>query len=284
MGLINHRAPRRLLAIARGHPYERESFLRLFDTLDEFDVCLAEQPAASALMCPETAKNFDVLVCYDMPGIDFGGPDPPELLAPDPIQIKQYRAMLETGIGIVYLHHAIAAWPTWDSYAEIVGGRFHYRASVLHDRPWPDSGYRHKVSHTLHRVGNHPVTRGLPDRFTMTDELYLFPVLEDRVVPLLRSDYDFLDSNFYSAAAAVAGKLNDRENWSHPDGSSLVGWANAWGASPLVYLQGGDDAEALENAFFKTLVGNAVRWVGSAEASRWARDRTAAAGEDRAEQ
>ena len=45
----------------------------------------------------------------------------------------------------------------------------------------------------------------------------------------------------------------------------------AFGSSPLVYIQGGDDAEALGNPHFQRLVHNAVRWVASDDARRWAR-------------
>mgnify|MGYP006387955291 FL=1 len=46
MSIINYSAPKRLLTIARGHPYERDAFAGLLQGLDEFDVCHVEQPAA----------------------------------------------------------------------------------------------------------------------------------------------------------------------------------------------------------------------------------------------
>ncbi len=107
----------------------------------------------------------------------------------------------------------------------------------------------------------------------MTDELYLCPVFEGDVEPLLRSDYPFDAAHFYSAARAVAGDMYSREDWDHSAGCSLVGWATSWGSSPIVYLQGGDDAAALGNAHFRRLVHNAVRWVSSEDARHWAQQR-----------
>jgi hypothetical protein len=46
MSIINCSAPGRLLAVARGHPYEREAFAGVFQGRDDFDVCHVEQPAA----------------------------------------------------------------------------------------------------------------------------------------------------------------------------------------------------------------------------------------------
>lgn len=226
---------------------------------------------AQRLLNPRTAREFDAVVCYDMPGVDFTADDAPRHVPPDPDFQRAYLGMLEAGVGMVYLHHAIAAWPAWPEYADIVGGRFHYRAATLRGREWPDSGYRHGVTHRVARLIEHPVTEGIPDSFEMTDELYLCPVFEDEVIPLLRSDYRFEDDNFYSAARAVAGSMNDRSGWSHAPGSNLVGWAKRHGNSPVVYLQGGDDGRAMANAHWRRLVHNAVRWVSSEEAKDWAR-------------
>lgn len=273
MSIINYSAPKRLLAIARGHPYEREAFAGLLHGLEEFDVCHVEQPAAQRCLGAQAARDYDAILCYDMPGIDFTAADAPRLVAPDEDFAKDYLAMLEDGVGMVFMHHAIAAWPGWPEYAEIVGGRFHYRPALLRGRQWPDSGYRHQVSHRVSKVAAHPVTEGIPEHFDITDELYLCPIFEDDVIPLLRSDYAFIDSDFYSSARAVAGEMYSRVDWNHPSGSNLVGWAKRWGNSPIVYLQGGDDATAMANEHFRRLVHNAIRWVSSDDAHVWARTR-----------
>jgi len=268
--VINYSAPRRLLTVARGHPYERDAFAGLFRDLDDFDVCHAEQPVAQRLLNERTAREFDAVLFYDMPGVDFTADEPGRPVAPTTAFRRDFCAMLEAGIGVVFMHHALAAWPAWDTFADIVGGRFHYQPATLRGAQWPDSGYRHKVTHRITTVPAHPVTEGLPHSFDMCDELYLCPIFEADVTPLLHSDYRFEQDNFYSAARAVAGDMQSRAGWSHPPGSNLVGWVKHWGASPIVYLQGGDDAEAMGSTHFRRLVHNAVRWVGSAAGRDWA--------------
>ena len=67
--------------------------------------------------------------------------------------------------------------------------------------------------------------------------------------------------------------MHSREGWSHPAGSSLVGWVKSHRNSPIVYLQGGDDAVALGDGNYRRLVHNAIGWVASEEARAWARAR-----------
>lgn len=272
MSIINYSAQHRLLTIARGHPYERDAFAALFEGLDDYDISHVEQPVAQRLLNTETAETFDAILCYDMPGVDFTAADSPRLVAPNPAFIANYLAMLESGIGMVFMHHSLAAWPAWPEYAEIIGGRFHYRPAQLRGEMWPDSGYRHKVVHTVSKAAAHAITDGLPDSFEMTDELYLCPVFRDDITPLLHSSYRYEDDNFYSSQQAVHGEMFSRKDWSHPAGNNLVAWVKRWGNSPIVYIQGGDDAEAMSNPHFRQLVHNALGWVSSEPAHAWARD------------
>lgn len=271
MGTINYTADQQLLVTARGHPYERDAFAGLFDPLEDFSWSLVEQPTASLLFTPAMRDQFAACVCYDMPGIDFGAADAPAPVAPSPEYQQGVMALLEAGMGFVFMHHHIAAWPAWEEYAEVVGGRFHYRPADLRGRHWPDSGYHHQVAHEISVVNQHPVTAGLPATFTMTDELYLCPMFDDSVIPLLTSNYQFTDDNFYSASQAVAGTMFSREGWSHPPGTNLVGWVKHYRNSPIVYLQGGDDPAAYADENYQRLLHNAIRWVASPEAHAWAR-------------
>ena len=270
MGILRTDVEVNALLVTKGHPFERDAFFAAFESWPNIACTAVEQPAAQVFFSPEAAAPWDAFVLYDMPGIEFrpGGPlfhEPPAAL------VTGLRALLEAGQGFVFLHHAIAGWPAWEEYAEIVGGRFHYRPATLRGVRWPDSGYRHGVRHRVTAVDpKHPVLAGLEDGFELEDELYLCPIFEDDVVPLLRSDHAFVDSGFYSAALALEGKMFSNEGWSHPPGSNLVGWAQRRGRSPIVTLTCGDGPAAYENPAFRRLVANAIRWVASPQAHAWA--------------
>ena len=251
---VNLQAMIEILLITKGHPFERAPFFSVFDEMDGVSYTHVEQPAAQALFDPRYAEPFDAFVLYDMPGVRFDQPAFPE--PPDHLR-RNLRALTEAGKGLVFLHHAIAGWPAWPEYGDLIGGRFLY----LPTSSAQDSGYRHGVTHTVSVVADHPVTQDLPRAFSMTDELYLAEVFDD-VEPLLRSDYEFVAENFYSAAKVVReGKMHDNDGWAHAPGSNLIGWTRREDASRIVYLQPGDDPVAYANPHFRRLIANAIGWV-----------------------
>lgn len=259
------------LLVCKGHPYEREPFYAVFEQMADVNYTLVEQPAARALFTIEQAEPYDAFVMYDMPGIRFN-PEPgkgPDFEKPSESYKQGFLDLLDHGQGMVFLHHAIAGWPAWSDYAEIMGGRFLYMPATLRGRSCPDSGYRHGVEHTVSTVGEHPVLEGVPATFSITDELYLAEVFEGDVEPLLVSDYDFNPENFYSAANVVRdGNMFSNDNWSHEQGSALIGWTKTWGNSRIVYLQCGDDPVAYANPHFQRLLGNSIRWVSESSSAK----------------
>lgn len=268
MPLILHQAPIQCLVAVRGHPFDRTAFDSVFQSLPGISATMVDQPAAALLMNPAGMADFDVLVLYDMPGLDFGAPSPPAHLPPSPALQEGLQGVFRQGKGIVALHHALAGWPAWEAYGEWLGGRFLYHPGRVRGRDCLDSGYAHAVDHEVVVLADHPVTAGLPARFALRDELYLAEVFEDSVTPLLASSAPFTREHFYSATAAVAGRMYDREGWDHPPGSNLVGWTRQVENSRLVYLQPGDGPDAYGNEHYRRLVGNAIRWTAEAAPPR----------------
>jgi type 1 glutamine amidotransferase len=275
-GIIHFDAPLNVLVSVRGHPFERDAFGDVFEEMEGVAATFVDQPAAAQLMTPEGLAPYDALCLYDMPGIDFFHDDKPGFVPPPENVKRGFVDVLDAGKGVVALHHAIAGWPAWPDYADWIGGRFLYRPDRLRGEARPDSGYRHDVTHTVSVERDidetlKPIVEGVPAEFRITDELYLAEVFEDDVYPLMRSDYEFRDNNFFSAARAVAGEMHSREGWSREPGSNLVAWAKRARQSPLVYLQFGDGPKAYKNKHYCRLVRNALNWAASPQALAWAR-------------
>jgi uncharacterized protein len=266
-----------ILLVTKGHPFEREPFFEVFDFLratSGINHTHVEQPAAQQLFHPDRLGPYDVVVCYDMPGIAFTRSADPAVSPvrfddPPADYVAGFEACLDAGVPFLFLHHTIAGWPTWERYAEIVGGRFHYQPGSLRGVEYPDSGYLLNVDHTVEVIEpTHPVCAGLPPSFMITDELYLSPVFEDDVTPLLRTTFDTADDRrFFSADLAIRGRRNANSGWSHPAGSNLVAWEKRSGNSPVVYLQFGDSPVTYADENFRRILANAITYLAGAQPS-----------------
>ncbi|MDE2561784.1 MAG: ThuA domain-containing protein [Sphingomonadales bacterium] len=262
MPVVDYRAPLQCLAAVRGHPFDRNGFAALFEGMEGISVTMVDQPVAARLMTREGMAGFDVLILYDMPGLDFGAPENTPLYVEPPAGLREgLAALCAQGTGILALHHALAGWPAWPEYGEMLGGRFFYHPGDWRGAPVPDSGYAHDVTYEVEVVADHPVTHGVSPRFTVTDEPYLAEVDEAGVTPLLRSSHGFTRDNFFSAELAVRGQMYAREGWEHPPGSNLIGWTKKVDASRLVYLQPGDSPAVFGHPDYRRLVENAIRWL-----------------------
>jgi len=273
MAIIDYKSSLKVLVSVKGHPFQRDEFCSLLSSFDDIACTEVEQPANQVFLNPENAADWDALCFYDMPGIDFSE-QPPVLIEPSEAMRVGMLRLLEKGKGMVFLHHALASWPLWPEYGEIIGGRFFYRPAQCRGEPVLDSGYLHDTEHEISVLApQHPVCRGVDSRFSLTDELYLAHAFDDSIIPLLGSNYDFRWQNFSSALHAVTGRMYCNDNWPHPDGTPLVGWVKHYKNSPIVYLQPGDGPSAYADPNYRRLLENALRWVASDEAMAWARQR-----------
>ena len=256
---------RRLLVLSGGHPYEEAPFADLLASLAGWQVTHLIHPEAEAAVAQGAAQAADAILFYDMPGYTFGD-GRVETRPPSEGYKAAIRAHFAAGKGAVAWHHALAGWAEWPEWAEMVGGRFLYQPGEAGGGARPDSGYRHDVAYTAEVLADHPVTAGLPATFDLCDELYLAPVFEGQVEPLLRARHAFVRENFYSAALAVGGEMFSNDGWDHPPGSDLIAWHRQVGGGRLVYLQPGDGPATYANANFRRLLANALDFAACAPA------------------
>jgi type 1 glutamine amidotransferase len=177
---------------------------------------------------------------------------------PSPALRDAITARFASGRGAVAMHHALAGWALWPEWHAWLGGQFHYQPGPH----GPDSGYRHDVAYEAQVVADHPVTRGLPASFPVTDELYLCPVDETAFTPLIRAEgFAFTAANFYSAAQAVAGAMFSNAGWEHPPGINCIAWESHKCPARLVYLQCGDGPRTYANPHVRQMIAQALDYT-----------------------
>lgn len=259
----------RILTVTGGHRVDLAAFTTMLAAIcaeHGWVFTHAEQPSAQRWFAPAHRGVFDAVLCHDLPGLALRRGTAPTPVGPDERTAADLVALLQAGQGMVFLHHALAGWPAWPGWAEVLGGRFHYAPGALRGTPYPDSGFQHAAYTARVVAPDHPVCTGVAD-FALDDELYCCPVFEDEIVPLLRADP--LPGSFRETYAEVLGVPAERP-WQHPPASDVIAWAKSAGRSPLVYLQPGDGPATFESDGFRRVLANALAWVGSPEAASWA--------------
>ncbi len=248
---------RSLLVLTGGHPYETGPFGELLAALGEWDITHLVHPENGEADAAAAIAAADALLFYDMAGYTFGE-GKVTTRPPSSAFSEAITARIAAGKGAVAMHHAIAGWTKWPKWHQWLGGQFHYQ-------PGPhglDSGYRHDITYEARIVTDHPVTRGLPESFAVTDELYLCPIDESAITPLIRAEgFAFTRDNFFSAAKAVAGEMYSNADWEHPLGSNCVAWESRRCSAPLVYLQFGDGPATYANPHVRRILRQALDYT-----------------------
>lgn len=248
---------RSLLVLSGGHPYEAGPFDELLQSLGDWKITHLVHPDGGEADAAEAIRVADALLFYDMAGYSFGE-GKVTMRPPSPAFREAVSARFAGGKGAAAMHHALAGWALWPEWHAWLGGQFHYQPGA-HGL---DSGYRHDIAYEARVVADHPVTRGLPASFPVTDELYLCPVDETAITPLVKAEgFAFTRDNFYSAAQAVAGTMFSNVGWQHPPGSNCIAWESRTSPAPLIYLQFGDGPATYANPHVHQMLRQALDYI-----------------------
>jgi type 1 glutamine amidotransferase len=203
----------KVLVVTGGHDYDPD-FYSVFDD-DSISAKVDPHPLAFS---NDIRKRADVLVLYDTA----------RLL--EEKKQKNLRDFVESGKGVVVLHHGICSnvtWPWW--YEEVVGGRW-----LFEPVEGKRSSFVHDVDLFVKPVIEHPITRDI-GAFRIWDETYKDLYISPKVKVLLRTD--------------------------HPTSDGPVAWIGPSEKSRVVYIQLGHDRNANLNPKYQHLVRNAIKWA-----------------------
>lgn len=157
-----------VLVITGGHDYDRENFVKMFESFEDLNFTEAFLPEANQIYLSDSLSNYDVLVYYDL------------FQEITDEQKSAFLKMLDDGKGIVFLHHSIASFQDWDEFTKIRGGRYDLETST----------YADDQDLEVHIVNpKHPITRGM-ESFSLHDETYDLYTVNAEVEPLLTTEHE----------------------------------------------------------------------------------------------
>jgi len=207
--------PVRALLITGGHDHET-SFYTLFEGYK--DLGRLRVTDSGTAFQSDLRDKYDVLIMYDF------SRDLKETSK------KNLRDFVESGKGIVVLHHALLNYQEWPWWIEdVVGGSYRLRK----DGNIPSSTYKgdQRISVTLE--GKHPITKTM-EPFEVMDETYKNMWISPKVKPLLTTD--------------------------NPNSDKLLAWIGPCDTSRVVAIQLGHGPTIFSHPGYRALVHNAILW------------------------
>lgn len=214
----------RVLVVTGGHGYQT-SFYSVFEGYDDWvwthQIAPVKDVSVRGLGAyrSDMRKQHDVLVLYDMAREDIGE------------KARQHlRDFVESGKGVVVLHHAIAnqGYGDW-WYKEVVGGL--YLVQEMMGRP--KSTFKHDIEMVVRPTKSHPVTRGL-GTLHITDEGYKGMWVSPQVEVLMETE--------------------------NPHSDRQVVWVSPYEKSRVVVVELGHDEKAHRHVGYRRLVRQAILW------------------------
>ncbi len=211
--------PVRALVVTGGHGYP-VSFYTLFEGYE--DLVWSHATSQESAFTQNMKDLYDVIILHDMY----------ERIGPK--EQANLQSFVESGKGIVSIHHSIVdytSWPWW--YEEVIGGKFFTEVSGSHEK----SEYKEGVNFVVRPAkgsGGHSVTRGIGP-IIVNDEAYRRMWHSENITVLMETEEP----------------LNDRP----------VVYLGPNQKSRSVYIQLGHGDSTMLHPGFRKLVHNAILWT-----------------------
>ncbi len=205
--------------VTGGHWFDVRGFHHLFRTLPGINAYIQHMEDFGSSTSAERG-SYAVVVFYGMPLVL--PEDHPKAGAREK-PLTALQQLTGTGQGILILHHALMAYPSWSLWDNLVG--LSGRDKFGYD---DDQDFEIRVADS-----RHPITRGLGN-WQMHDETYLLPEPGAGSTVLLSTDY---------ARSMKA-----------------IGWVRQVERARVFNFQSGHDRQAWENPNFRAVLERGIAW------------------------
>lgn len=205
--------PIKVMLVTGGHSFDTLQFFQMFDAIKEIEYEHFEQPTANRKIAKDLAKDFDVIVFYDM----WNNIEASEKEA--------YRKMGAQGKPLLFLHHSLVSYQNWPEFEKIVGGKYIEKGRGVDKEDL--STYEHDVWVYCNVENYTSVTRGFHE-LRFFDEVYGNVRISDNVLPLLSTrhpksmEYVAWENRYRNSRVIYIQPGHDKRTYSEPDYQKLI--------------------------------------------------------------
>lgn len=214
-----------VLVVTGGKKIERESFLNIFNSMENIEYKEVIQPQANKIYSKNEIDNYDAIIFYDFV----------QEITED--QKKAFLKLLDKGKGMIFLHHSLVSYQSWDEYEKIVGGRYYQSTNKEDSIKYVQSTFKHDVEIPVKIINkNQTITKGIND-FVIHNEVYGKYKILPNIKPIISTTY--------------------------PESEDIIGWTNNYKNSKIVYIQLGHDHHAFNDPNYQKMIKQSIYWVSS---------------------
>jgi sialate O-acetylesterase len=216
--------PLDVLVITGKHEYNRDAFNAMMDHLEGMECTVMEMgDDPGALFESVSGFPYDAIAMYNYR---------------QKLTDSQKRNLLElvkSGVGLTVMHHALAGFPGWIEYENLIGATYVLEEQMRGEKHYPRPTWKHGVDMEI-RVEdkNHPITTGVED-FTIHDETYKSWVYHEGNHLLLSTENEL----------------------SNPQ----IAWTRTFGDARIFCIQLGHDEHAFQNENYRRLLEQGIAWT-----------------------
>ena len=212
----------KVAVITSGHAFNQKLFLEMFNSFEGIEYVHVALKDGSEIFEDIDNWPYDVIVLYNMT----------QKISPK--RQRNFVKLLNNGVGLVALHHSMGAFQKWPEYRKIIGARYFLSDVVENGISYKTSAYKHDVDiPVIIENKHHPIVKDMKG-FTIHDEIY-------------RNCFVEPDNNILLTTDA-------------PSSDKGICWTRQYGKSKVCYIQPGHGLGAYNNANYRTLVSNAIKW------------------------
>jgi uncharacterized protein len=201
----------KVLVVTGGHGFHVAPFRKVFAGYKDMDCTFVTEKTGGEAFEDISHWNYDAIVLYNY------------MKKPSNRAWKNFLSLLDRGVGLVILHHAIYGYRPRPEFMKIVGVT-----------AWLTGASEGHVIRVHVADSHHPITRGLAD-FTTHDEFYQGAKIAPGMHVLLTTD------------------TPGNEKW--------IAWVHPYRKSRVCYFQLGHDDKGYASKDFQTVLGRAIRWT-----------------------
>jgi len=213
----------RVLVVTGGHSFDQAPFEGMFKEEASLECVFLALQDESEVFEDISNWSYDVLVLYNMTQ---------EIPAQ---RRRHFLDLLEQGLGLVVLHHGMAAFNEWPEYRKIIGAAYRLTDTEEEGVLYRKTQWKIGVEMPMHvEDPSHPIIAGVQD-FAILDETY--------------KGYDLEPDNQLLLSCG------------EPRSQHEVAWARRYGNAKVCTIQPGHGPTVFSDENYRRMVIQALRWV-----------------------